>query len=257
MSRRASQIKARLRLVTAHERALELDVARWLARVGRLAASHIRNGWFHAAEHAAFEIRHRLETTLRARMAAVAQASARLLAEEFKTSGVQLETKGLISDMLGAAARWVRGYAAARVAQISETTRKIIRRQIDKAQADATPPKELAKLIETVTAGEIGKRRAMRIARTETGIAAEKGAVEGANATGLDLEKEWGGTEDNRIRPDHRQADTDYGPANRIPMDRPFIVGGVPMMHCKDPAAPAKQVTNCRCATLIYPRLPR
>jgi uncharacterized protein with gpF-like domain len=257
MTRRAAQIRARLRLATAHERALEADVANWIARVGRIAAAHIRAGQPSKAADAPFEVGARLETTLRARLAATARASAQLLADEFKASGVRLETKGLIDDMLAAATRWVRSYAAAKVTQISESLRRVLRRTIDRAQAEATPPAQLAKEIVATTGGDIGRRRAIRIARTETGIAAEKGAFEGADATGLELEKEWGGTMDNRIRPAHKFADVLYGPKGRIPFDRPFVVDDEPLMHCKDPSGSPGNIINCRCQTLIYPRIPR
>ena len=54
--------------------------------------------------------------------------------------------------------------------------------------------------------------------------------------------KEWLSAHDNRVRHTHRDAD---GQVQAI--DRPFTVGGSPMMFPLDPAAPPSEVVSCRC----------
>jgi hypothetical protein len=58
--------------------------------------------------------------------------------------------------------------------------------------------------------------------------------------------KRWLATEDQRTRPDHREAD-----GQTVPFGGMFVVGGYLMSHPHDPTAPAKEVVNCRCVELL------
>lgn len=257
-AQRQRAVRERVRLAAAMERGLASDIRNWLVRVGRVAAAAVRAGKPHAAETAAFAVRHRLERILRARLTAAAEAVARLVIDAAKASGRSLETKGLVADILSAASSWVKGYAAERVAQIAETTRRIIRRVIDRGQglldAAPTPPRALAWQIEEATAGEIGKRRAIRIARTETHVATERGNFEAtremARTLGDAYVKRWASVHDARTRPDHVKAD-----GQTVDIDGYFIVGGERMLFCGDPSASPKQTVNCRCVTLYEPAI--
>lgn len=94
-------------------------------------------------------------------------------------------------------------------------------------------------------------RREM-IARTETHRASIAGSYTLFLAWGVE-QKEWLGTPDNRIRPDHQVAWVKYsrgGKPGPIPMDKPFEVGGAKLMYPGDPDGPADQIINCRCALL-------
>lgn len=251
MSRRARRVQERARLVAAMERALAVDVASWLARVGRVAAAHLIAGHEHAAEYAAHEMAHRLQRTMVARLRAIAEAAARAELAQVKAAGAALETKGLIDDVLGAATDWIAGYAADKVVQIAETTRKVLRRVILASHEPATPPRQLAKQIVEATDGEIGKARAIRIARTEAHTAAEKGSFEAMRTVNIEVVKEWGAVEDKRTRPAHAEAD-----GQTVAMSEAFTVGGERMLFCGDPNASAGNVINCRCVTLYNPVLP-
>lgn len=252
------EVQARAKLAAAMERALIADIAAWLARVGKVAASAIRDGHLHAAEMAAFAVRHRLERTLAARMMAVAAAAARFSLDQRKAAG-PMETKGLIADVIAAATRWVRAYSATRVTQIAETTRRTLRRLIDRAQGDINtppqPPRELAKVIVLATSGDIGRRRAVRIARTETHVAAERGNFEAtremARTLGDSYVKRWNSVHDARTRPDHAAAD-----GQEVDIDQPFRVGGAAMMFCGDPNGPPEQIINCFPADTVVSGLP-
>lgn len=95
------------------------------------------------------------------------------------------------------------------------------------------------------------KNRARTVARTEV-VGAYNGGLHDAfsmivaNDPGTTYVHRWLATEDQRTRPDHREAD---GQAQ--PFGSPFIVGGFQMMHPHDPTAPAKEVINCRCVELL------
>jgi hypothetical protein len=67
----------------------------------------------------------------------------------------------------------------------------------------------------------------------------------------LSAKKWWDATSDNRTRPTHRAAGNTYGPDNAIPIDQPFIVGGVEMQQPGDPSAPGGETINCRCRLRI------
>ncbi len=87
----------------------------------------------------------------------------------------------------------------------------------------------------------ISKERSMRIAVTEVGIAMESGRHDGMIQAGAKY-KEWLTSGDDRVRLSHDALD-----GKVIPMDEPFLVGGVPMMHPCDPAGTAEEIINCRC----------
>ena len=103
--------------------------------------------------------------------------------------------------------------------------------------------------------------RAELIARTETGRAANLGAMVGATATGLVTMKEWISAQDARTRrmppsyADHLVMD-----GVKVPFEEPFKVPTSPkakggthignvelMMHPCDSGASASNVCNCRC----------
>jgi len=63
-------------------------------------------------------------------------------------------------------------------------------------------------------------------------------------ASGVEF-KAWITSGDDAVRPDHRQAGSDY--AAGIPIDQPFIVGGEPLSYPGDPTGSAGNIINCRC----------
>lgn len=91
--------------------------------------------------------------------------------------------------------------------------------------------------------------RARRIALTESHNAAIFASDAAVRDTGVDMEKKWVSVEDARTRPEHAAVDAQ----GYIAIDKPFMVGGVPMMHPGDPAGGAANVINCRCAVVYRP----
>ena len=59
---------------------------------------------------------------------------------------------------------------------------------------------------------------------------------------GLEVVKRWIATPGPRTRAAHRAAN-----GQEVPLDKPFIVGGEPMMFPLDPGASARNTVNCRC----------
>lgn len=60
--------------------------------------------------------------------------------------------------------------------------------------------------------------------------------------------KRWLSTLDTRTRPDHVEADGQV-----VSFGSAFTVGGYPMQHPGDKAAPPKETVNCRCTFLVEP----
>lgn len=100
--------------------------------------------------------------------------------------------------------------------------------------------------------------RATVVARTETLGALNAGRYDAsiAMAQALDeLEDEeeaeawesvWLATADTRTRKTHREAD-----GQRVPLGTPFTVGGFELLHPGVAGAPAREVVQCRCTTLL------
>lgn len=95
-------------------------------------------------------------------------------------------------------------------------------------------------------AADVASPRARTIARTEVIGACNAGSILTMRSSDLAATKIWLATPDTRTRLDHRIAQ-----GQTVPLDAPFIVGGVPLDHPGDDAGPADQVINCRC-TLAY-----
>ena len=140
-----------------------------------------------------------------------------------------------------AIAGYIRQWTATKVTQISQTTVRQIRRLIHDAELEGLGVEEIGRNIRRQIPA-ISRFRAATIARTETHTAANIGAQAAAEATGLNLNKEWLAAEDDRTRPDHAEADGQI-----VGLNETFTVGGIEMKEPGDPSAPPEQTINCRC----------
>lgn len=111
-------------------------------------------------------------------------------------------------------------------------------------QGESIP--KIAKRMATVVGME--KNSAVRNARTYTTSVENKAKMdryEEAEEMGIDLEKEWMATLDERTRESHRELD-----GERVANDEPFSNG---LMYPADPSGDPAEVYNCRCR--IVPRI--
>lgn len=95
-----------------------------------------------------------------------------------------------------------------------------------------------------------GRSRATTIVRTELGRAyavATQQRMDQAREILPGLQKQWRRSGKLHSRPSHDAADGQV-----VDVDKPFIVGGVALMHPRDPAAPAAETINCGCESLPY-----
>lgn len=152
------------------------------------------------------------------------------------------EAEVLESTWLQYMRRFALTEAGERIVKITETTREIIRRSLDKSITEGLGIDKAAKRLMTEWK-ELTRNRAKLIARTEIVSGSNQGSFIGAKSTGLDLKKSWLATRDSRTRDSHRNMDGEL-----VEMDDVFSNG---MSYPGDPKGSASQVINCRC-TITY-----
>lgn len=241
-----NRTRTRTRRKAALERPAYSSLVAFFTLTGRRLGNQIRNGkdWRPTLKDS--------ETALLRELSILMQRAAIAGAEEVKVSLPERKAAPQPSFVDRYTIEWIKRHAAKRVTQISKTTAKAIRREIIDGTRSGRSTSAIAKRIEKATAGQIGKIRARRIARTETHTAFERGSFEqalGLKRLGLDIVSEWAAVEDQRTRPAHAEADGQI-----VSIGRPFTVGGEPMRFPGDPRASARNVVNCRCSALYYVR---
>ncbi len=108
-------------------------------------------------------------------------------------------------------------------------------------QGESIP--DIAKRLQSVT--DMNHKAALRNARTMTGSAENAGhmnAYKRAEDMGIELEKQWVATFDNRTRTSHRNLHGETQEINTL-----FSNG---LMYPKDPNGPSEEVYNCRCRVI-------
>lgn len=134
------------------------------------------------------------------------------------------------------------------IADLNEATKSQIRKALAEAGANYATRTETARLILDYTMGDIGKMRALRIARTETTTAANKAKEYGAKTYFDEVGetqgyKMWISRADSKVRHDHMTVND-----TAVPFDSVFNVGGFPAKLPGDNTLPAKERVNCRCS---------
>lgn len=161
--------------------------------------------------------------------------------EQHEQKAVAPDTVALVDDWLTRVVEMMLTTGAAKVKGITDTTRKRIQHEIAQGIANEETIDQIVTRIDTLYLDSIIPNRSETIARTETISASNQASMFGARATGLDLDKEWIATRDGRTRPDHADAD-----GQRVPLDQPFVVGGVEM-DAPGASGVAEEDINCRC----------
>lgn len=130
-----------------------------------------------------------------------------------------------------------------KVTGIDETTITKIKNVLADILGRNLSRREQAKLFEeTLNDPAFNRARSLVIARTESTTAANHGINVGAESSDYEVNKFWINTKDKRTRRTHLAMTNE-----RIPINQPFIVGGIKMIYPGDPSAPAAEVVNCRC----------
>ncbi len=180
----------------------------------------------------------------------VIPAYGKLILGQIKGVTPNFETKSHITSnaenfFIELSTKWILDQGLKEANQISGSTLDDINNIINNGIIEGLGIPDITKNI-LDSADDMSRFRARMIAITEVHNASMFASVETANATGLQLQKEWAAVEDARTRETHRQAD-----GQTVDMNERFTVGGYRMDRPGDPSAPAEEVINCRC-TLLY-----
>jgi hypothetical protein len=128
--------------------------------------------------------------------------------------------------------------------KVNETTKQAIRDTLSEGVAAGDDIRNLSKRVTEVFDAARGARSIM-IARTEV-IGTSNFANMAAYAqSGLDLEKTWVSTPDDRVRETHADA---MGQTRKL--EEPFSVGGYEAQYPGDGSLPAEEIINCRCTVV-------
>lgn len=173
---------------------------------------------------------------------------------------------------------WFEDYVAEFAQDILDTTKKDVSRLLQQALREGWTIDEMSKQLELtweryldpnfttegrrLTEEEIlwftersPRFRRDMISRTETIKASNAGSLALYQAWGVVELKEWLATLDDRTRPTHLQAWSDYsegGNPGPIPLGATFSVGGSELMFPGDPRGAPEEVINCRCVVLPF-----
>lgn len=162
------------------------------------------------------------------------------------------QVKGETPSDIPELAAWNAETVALRVNRISRATRNSLRDLIRNALAQNLGIADVIKLMQK--APIFTQTRATLIARTELYTAANA-----ATHFSMRLEydpaqllKEWCCFGDESVRTSHNTPELQQ----RIPYAQPFVVDNFEMQFPGDTSfgAPAREITNCRCIVLYYPR---
>lgn len=142
-------------------------------------------------------------------------------------------------------------YGATRVRQINETTRELLRRELDRSHQAGEPIKLVLARIRDVFEGNVSAFRAQRIARTEVVTLTNTARFEAAVASGVVVTKRW---ISERISTTRQRANGEnhiHMHGQTRPLMEPFEAqsrsGLEKMMHPGDLQASAENVCNCIC----------
>lgn len=240
--------KTKVRATAAQERHVAGALFAVISDTGRVAASRMDHEGLNGALSAVDDNKDRLKRVLYHWILSSMNVGSKLVVDGYKA-----EEKA-VANATRQALQFASRHSAKRVTQILAYNKKLIRRAVTSGLRAGHSNSKIAASIVKVTAGKIGKRRAQRIARTETHTAVEYGsyyrAVEDSKANGFSLSKTWQAVEDKRTRQAHHEADQ-----QTVALDEPFIVGGERLLFPGDPKASGKNIINCRCVALYLPSL--
>ena len=170
------------------------------------------------------------------------------LLDALGAGATEIAELGDVATTIGIAHPVGQAYAAGQLpqlARVNANTRRRIRALIAMTIEEALPRSAQTALLRQNFEFLRRGRRAVTIARTETGIAWHTGAQGQLIDSGFPS-KSWLTSRDARVRSSHAPMDLQCRPP-----EEPFTSGdGVSLMHPHDPAAPAKEIVNCRCTLL-------
>jgi len=237
----AREFAQHTRLQIARARGLARSMIAELRRVARDAAAGYAEGGLSEAMHRTDQHDERVTLALRAHYTTVMDTFGERILDAAKDQGA-VETKDAADAFALSRDEWIGTHAAKKVTAISKTTRDQIRNAVAEGEAVAEGTVAVARRITEATGGLIARNRAVLISRTETHSAAVAAGDQAAEATGLQLQREWIAAGDDRTRETHIEANGQV-----VQLKQPFRVGNGDLMRPGDPSGPPEETINCRC----------
>jgi HK97 family phage portal protein len=154
------------------------------------------------------------------------------------------KAKTIVDQWMGFIRQDLLTEAADKISGIGAATKTQIRRVLDAAVESGSSLLQASEEIDNLYLDQIIPNRSEVIARTEVVSASNRASDFAAHETGLNLEKEWIATKDDRTRESHEAVD-----GQRVKLDAPFVVNGHDMLYPGDSSqgAPASEIIQCRC----------
>ena len=132
-----------------------------------------------------------------------------------------------------------------KITGINKVTQQLIAKKLQEGLEAGEGLEKLTGRIKTLLGSN--RKRALRIARTQTAGAVSTGRHAGMKFAGVEL-KSWVTAGSGEIREAHIAAGQKY--AEGIALDVPFEVGGELLMYPGDPSGSALNIINCRCLSI-------
>ncbi len=196
------------------------------------------------AQYAVTANKLKFKSALKASLLTVGHEFGDRVLRDLKSVAGAIETKDSSIRFRSLFTEWVDRNVGKRIDDISETTKKKLKRAVEDFQESGEPLDQLSDEIEGLYEGFAGGRAEV-IARTEVHAASNAASTEAAKATGIpNLRKEWIFTEDKRTRPEHRLSQDD----SVVGIDEKFDVAGEALDAPGDPDGSPGNIINCRCS---------
>lgn len=198
----------------------------------------------------------KLTVSLHANQEAAFHLGSSAALQGFKAAGITLKLPLISNQLLTAAKDYSADLITNMTSDAIEEISAILRRGIITGE---NPYKTIKAVEENLFGDAEGLfARAEKIVRTENGRmyeVANQARLEQIAKDVPGMKKIWVAGDDDRTRESHRQAGMDYAPGGAIgpiPVDQPFIIGGVELMMPNDPDGEPHEVINCRCSSVPY-----
>lgn len=141
-------------------------------------------------------------------------------------------------------AEWIKKKTIKFATQVNETTIQKLKDTLAEGVLQGESIDQLKQRIKDTMADRITSS-SRTIARTEVLSATNAGTLFGYKQSDVVQEKEWLSVEDDRVRPDHADADGQV-----VGIDEAFSVGGDELDYPGDPSGDPDEIINCRCTLL-------
>ena len=169
-----------------------------------------------------------------------------LIDAPLKAGGIRIA--GIMPDVDLRQLMAMRTFLVDRMKDVTVEMATKVKRQLGLVMIGALSPGDAATGISGMVDG--GRGRAITIMRTEMGrafsVATQERQTQAVEIL-PGLKKQW-----RRSGKVHSRTAHDLADGQIVDVDKPFIVGGVPLMYPRDPKAPAKETVNCGCVQLPH-----